>query len=250
MNTHYGFMRDALRLANYALQTGETPVACIFVYGGKIISYGMNNTNDSLSGITHAEFRGIKQILEQVKENKDWKNYYTHPHEIFKEIDLYVTVEPCVMCASALKQIGIRSVYFGCGNERFGGNGSVMKVNADNTLDYKYLSYPGIYRREAIVLLRDFYTHENAHAPVPRNKKNRELKLDSFPELIWMNYLSKEEFIKMFGLQYENCYDANTDLNEEIDTSILKTGNIDISDIKQSVDEPLQFHHSKRRKFT
>jgi tRNA-specific adenosine deaminase 2 len=52
-----------------------------------------------------------------------------HSAEIFKTTDLYVTVEPCIMCASALRQLGIRNVYFGCANHRFGGCGSVLHVN-------------------------------------------------------------------------------------------------------------------------
>lgn len=243
---HVAFMAQALRLANYALHNGETPVACVFVHEGKVVSYGMNNTNDSLSGIRHAEFRGIDHILQKVN-GCDWKNHYEKPEDIFKEIDLYVTVEPCVMCASALKQIGIRTVYFGCGNERFGGNGSVLKVNTDATLEHSYVSFPGILRLEAILLLRDFYTHENTHAPVPRNKKNRELKLDSFPVLSWSDYISKEEFVSLFGKDTEQCYDSNTDVRE-VDMSLLDPSNIDISDIIKSAKASLQLN--KRRKIT
>lgn len=245
MDEHKELMRKALRLANHALHTGETPVACIFVYRGNVISYGMNNTNDSLSGITHAEFRGINAILEKVEATDNWSTFYSHPWDIFREIDLYVTVEPCVMCASALKHIGIRTVYFGCGNERFGGNGSVLKINTDDTSPNRYVSYPGIYRREAILLLRDFYTHENIKAPVPRNKKNRELKLDSFPELPWSNYLSKSEFCDFFGKDKEQCYDLNADVQQDIDLSVLDSDNIDISDIEQSAQEPLQLRKRK-----
>lgn len=244
-------MRKALRLANHALHTGETPVACVFVHRGKVISYGMNNTNDSLSGITHAEFRGINRILEKVRGHTEWREHYAKPEDIFGEIDLYVTVEPCVMCASALKQVGIRTVFFGCGNERFGGNGSVLKVNTDDTSDYKYISYPGIYRREAILLLREFYTHENTHAPVPRNKKNRELNVESFPQLKWSNYLSRDEFTHMFGEQKYHCYDDNIDISEDLDMSILSPEDTDISDIKQNAKDPLELHpSSKKRRLT
>lgn len=54
-----------------------------------------------------------------------------HSTTSFSNVDLYVTVEPCIMCASALRQIGIRHVYFGCGNDKFGGNGSVFNIHSE-----------------------------------------------------------------------------------------------------------------------
>jgi len=99
----------------------------------------------------------------------------SHSPEIFKTTDLYVTVEPCIMCAGALRQLQIRTVYFGCANERFGGCGSVLRVNqmfllslwrgtecrADGELAYQ--TFPGLYREDCIMLLRDFYMQENHH---------------------------------------------------------------------------------------
>lgn len=247
LEKHYEFMRYALRLANNALHTNEVPVACVFVYDGQIISYGSNNTNDSLSGITHAEFRGINIILDKVKSSPDFQQVYQNPQDIFQDIDLYVTVEPCVMCASALKQIGIRSVFFGCGNERFGGNGSVLRINKDcTTPENNYNAFPGFYRREAILLLRDFYTHENTHAPVPKSKKNRNLNKETYPDLIWSNYLNKDEFISMFGEDKIEIFEENRDLIEEVDESVLDPNNIDISDIIEFTETPLSSF--KRRK--
>lgn len=247
LKSHYELMKYALRLANNALHTNEVPVACVFVYNGKVISHGSNNTNDSLSGITHAEFRGINIILDKVKSSPHFQKLYQKPEDIFKEIDLYVTVEPCVMCASALKQIGVRRVFFGCGNERFGGNGSVLKINKDcTTPENNYTAFPGFYRREAILLLRDFYTHENTHAPVPKSKKNRNLNKETFPELIWSNYLTLEEFVSMFGEQNIKLYEENRDIIEDIDESVLDSSNIDISDILKLTEDPIDSF--KRRK--
>jgi tRNA-specific adenosine deaminase 2 len=241
-------MKYALRLANHALHTGETPVACVFVYNGQVISYGMNNTNDSLSGINHAEFRGINMILDKVKDNAEAMASLEKPENIFSEIDLYVTVEPCVMCASALKHIGIRAVYFGCGNDRFGGNGSVFHVNADRTLlSNRYRAYPGILRKEAITLLRNFYVHENTRAPTPRDKKNRKLNTESFPELMWGNYITREEFLELFGEEHVQSYDDNLDVFDEVDQSVLDRENIEISDIIELSESPLLYSPKKRR---
>jgi len=70
-------------------------------------------------GTRHAEFVAIAEILQK------------HPPSVFKETVLYVTVEPCIMCASALRQLGIIAVYFGCFNERFGGTGGVLTVHEE-----------------------------------------------------------------------------------------------------------------------
>jgi tRNA-specific adenosine deaminase 2 len=104
-----------------------------------------------------------------------------HPPGIFNTTDLYVTVEPCIMCASALRQFGIRAVYFGCYNERFGGTGGVLNIHQDESVDPPYPVYGGIFREEAIMLLRRFYVQENEKAPEPRGKKERVLKTEILP---------------------------------------------------------------------
>lgn len=63
----------------------------------------------------------------------------THPKSHLRLTDLYVTVEPCVMCASALMQYQIQAVYFGCGNERFGGTGSVLSLHSESVVLFSCL---------------------------------------------------------------------------------------------------------------
>ncbi|PKX99897.1 cytidine and deoxycytidylate deaminase zinc-binding domain protein [Aspergillus campestris IBT 28561] len=160
---HDYFMQQALLMGEKALATGETPVGCVLVYDQKIVARGMNDTNKSMNGTRHAEFLAIEEVLQ------------SYPRSILRSTDLYVTVEPCVMCASALRQYQIRSVYFGCGNERFGGTGSILSLHSDHTIDPPYPVYGGLFREEAIMLLRRFYIQENDKAPKPRPKKNRQL---------------------------------------------------------------------------
>lgn len=75
--------------------------------------------NNILQGTRHAEFLAIAEMLQ------------TYPKSAIKETDLYVTVEPCIMCTAALRQYGIRSVFFGTHNERFGGVGGVLTVHSE-----------------------------------------------------------------------------------------------------------------------
>ncbi|KAA8895893.1 cytidine deaminase-like protein [Sphaerosporella brunnea] len=166
---HKKFMRAALDMAETALRTDEVPVGCVFVHDGQIIGRGMNDTNRSLCGTRHAEFIAIESILR------------SHPAEIFSETDLYVTVEPCVMCASALRQLRIRRVFFGCLNDRFGGCGGVLKIHEGPGTDPRYPCYGGINHDEAIMLLRRFYIQENERAPQPLAKKSRTLKTEVLP---------------------------------------------------------------------
>ncbi|KAK4951100.1 hypothetical protein LTR28_006922 [Elasticomyces elasticus] len=116
---HETFMREAINMGELALRSDETPVGCVFVRNGEIIGRGMNFTNKTLNGTRHAEFIALSQIMSK------------YPLSVLHETDLYVTVEPCIMCASALRQFGIRSVYFGCANDRFGGAGGVMSINQE-----------------------------------------------------------------------------------------------------------------------
>ncbi|KAG0266356.1 hypothetical protein BG011_002475 [Mortierella polycephala] len=173
---HHRHMRAALELAIEAHSVGEVPVGCIFVYepSGEIIGKGRNRTNESLNGTRHAEFEAIDMILSQEK-------YRTLAQDsslnFWKDVALYVTIEPCVMCASALRQLGIGKVYFGAGNDRFGGNGSVFHIHKDDNLPHStYFSEGGYYRSEAIMVLRKFYVGENTNAPEPKKKKHRVLK--------------------------------------------------------------------------
>ncbi|KAI9098116.1 cytidine deaminase-like protein [Phlyctochytrium arcticum] len=160
-------MKAALDQAQEAYDVGEVPVGCVFVHNGEIIGRGRNRTNESLNGTRHAEFEAVDQIL------------LSHPPTVFPQTDLYVTVEPCVMCAGALKILGVRKVYFGCGNDKFGGCGTVFEINQDEcSPGTAYPAESGFFKEEAIMMLRRFYVRENNHAPVPKRKTNRTLKSD------------------------------------------------------------------------
>lgn len=93
------FMREALKLAHVALLEREVPVGCVITRRGQIVATGMNKPNQTKDATTHAEFVAIDALV--TSENDSY---------IFDECDLYVTVEPCVMCAAALLTLGTRRV--------------------------------------------------------------------------------------------------------------------------------------------
>ncbi len=201
-------MREAIKVAESALEVPEVPVGCIYVHDGKIIGKGFNATNITLNGTRHSELVGYDMIRQKYREKTK---------QIFRETDLYVTVEPCIMCASFLRQMGIRKVFFGCGNERFGGNGSILSINTDIPnkvgenihIDTPYIAYPGILNREAIVLLRKFYIKENKKSPNANNKKHRRLDLQNFPMIEYSKYITRKQFTNLFCEENGWIYDNN-----------------------------------------
>ena len=142
--------------------------------GDKVISWGRNRTNEEKNGTKHAELVALewlqKEIGYEATVKLDWR-----------EMELYVTVEPCVMCAAALRLLGIGKIFYGCCNDRFGGCGSILNIHSGSghfipdtpKLNCKILKD---YRSECIMLLRKFYVRENEKAPNPKKKNKRILK--------------------------------------------------------------------------
>mmetsp|Transcript_23231 Transcript_23231/g.39354 ORF Transcript_23231/g.39354 Transcript_23231/m.39354 type:complete len:106 (-) Transcript_23231:649-966(-) len=81
--------------------------------------------------------------------------------------------QPCIMCAGALSALGVRRVFFGCHNDRFGGNGSVLDIHKHSSSHHTYVVAPGLMRDEAISLFRKFYDGENERAPDAKRKRKR-----------------------------------------------------------------------------
>eukprot|EP00056_Hartaetosiga_gracilis_P002321 m.52631 g.52631 ORF g.52631 m.52631 type:complete len:187 (+) comp11004_c0_seq1:195-755(+) len=167
------WMGCAVEEARAALAEGEVPVGCVIVHEGRIVGKGHNETNKDHNATRHAELVAFDDCVSRLDGDVD------RAKEIMKDATLYVTVEPCVMCAYALRLLGIVHVVFGCQNERFGGCGSTLNVatpaTADGLKPLQIVSGPG--RVSAINLLKLFYINENPNAPSPKRKTRRELKL-------------------------------------------------------------------------
>ncbi|KAK0234259.1 cytidine deaminase-like protein [Armillaria fumosa] len=171
---HEIFMKEALAMAQEALDASEVPVGCVFVRDGVIIAKARNRTNELRNATRHAELEAIDQILAETPEPSQYP---------LSSTTLYVTVEPCIMCGSALRQLGIKEVFYGCANDRFGGCGSVLGTNEIyHPVHPVYKAFGGYLREESIMILRRFYITENTNAPVPKSKANRVLKTEILPE--------------------------------------------------------------------
>lgn len=167
------FMKFALEQAKLALDSLEVPVGCVIVEDGKTIALGRNRTNESRNATRHAEMEAIDVLLEQ------WQKIGLSKAEVaakFSNCTLYVTCEPCIMCASALSILGIKEVYYGCANDKFGGCGSILSLHSVSTEQFNgcgdhsrksFKCQGGIMASDAVSLLRTFYEQGNPNAPKP-----------------------------------------------------------------------------------
>ncbi|XP_037497944.1 tRNA-specific adenosine deaminase TAD2 isoform X2 [Jatropha curcas] len=121
------YMELAMEQAKYALDCLEVPVGCLIVEGGKVIASGRNRTTETRNATRHAEMEAIDVLLKQ------WQKSGLSTLEVaenFSQCTLYVTCEPCIICAAALSILGIKEVYYGCANDKFGGCGSILSLHS------------------------------------------------------------------------------------------------------------------------
>jgi tRNA-specific adenosine deaminase 2 len=115
------FMEAAFACAREALDAGEVPVGCVFVLDGAVVARGRNRTNETRNATRHAELEAIDALLLAAAPDRR--------AGLLRGATLYVTVEPCIMCAGALRHLGIARAVFGCRNDRFGGCGTVENIH-------------------------------------------------------------------------------------------------------------------------
>lgn len=117
----------------------------------------------------------IPSCADHWKNSFGWGSGRVYSKEILSQCDLYVTCEPCIMCAAALSMVGINRVFFGCKNDRFGGCGSLLNLHRPDALPstkhHGFAIYGGVLEEEAVRLLRSFYNRENFHAPDHKRKR-------------------------------------------------------------------------------
>src|SRR5437773_6500529 len=139
------FMREALRQAKKAYNADEVPVGAVVVRAGKIIGRGYNQVEMLKDATAHAEMLAITQAEAAVG---GWR---------LIDCDLYVTKEPCVMCAGALVHVRMRRVIFGCVDERSGGAGGQVNLLQMPGLNHHCTIASGVLREECAQLLQGFF---------------------------------------------------------------------------------------------
>jgi tRNA(adenine34) deaminase len=144
------YMRDALRLAVKAYEADEVPVGAIVVRAGKIIGRAYNQIELLKDATAHAEMLALTQAEAAVV---DWR---------LIDCDLYVTKEPCVMCAGALVHVRIRRLIFGCADPRSGAAGGMINLLQHPALNHHCEITSGVLQNECAAILQDFFQKKRA----------------------------------------------------------------------------------------
>lgn len=144
----YKFMYAALQEAEAALEKEEVPIGAVVVHNNRIIGKGYNLTETLKDPTAHAEMLAITSAANHLQS------------KLLDECDLYVTLEPCVMCTGAILLARIKNLYFGAFEPKFGACGSLYSIADDNKYNHKPNIYSGIYLEESSEMLKKFFAEK------------------------------------------------------------------------------------------
>lgn len=139
------FMQKAYEQAQIAFNANETPIGCVIVYDGNIIGSGYNLRNTKKNPLYHAELIAINEAAAYIG---DWR---------LEGTVIYVTVEPCPMCAGAIVQSRIKRLVYGAENKKAGFAGSVINIFEQKGLNHKVEITAGVMREESSALMSSFF---------------------------------------------------------------------------------------------
>lgn len=139
------FMREALKEAKKAYDKLEVPVGCVIVKDGKIIARGHNVKETKKDTTKHAEMIAIQKASKKLDS---WR---------LLDCEMYVTLEPCSMCAGAIINARIKKIYIGTLDEKTGACGSVLNLLADYPFNHKVEVKTGILKNDCEKILKDFF---------------------------------------------------------------------------------------------
>ena len=141
----YKFMFAALTEAEKALAIDEVPIGAVVVYQNRIIGRGHNQTEMLNDSTAHAEMLAITAASSHLK------------NKLLTECKIYVTIEPCLMCAGAIQLARIDTLYFAAFEPKFGACGSLYNVIDDGKYNHKVKVYSGLYENEAQAMMKEFF---------------------------------------------------------------------------------------------
>lgn len=139
------YMRAAVAQAKKAYSIGEVPIGCVIVHEGKIIARGYNRRTIDKNTLAHAEITAIRKACKKIG---DWR---------LEGCTIYVTLEPCPMCAGALMQSRIDECVIGCMNPKAGCAGSVTNILEMDGFNHKVKVRSGILEEECSSMMKNFF---------------------------------------------------------------------------------------------
>ncbi len=145
MDTHEDYMRMALEEAKRAAAMGEAPIGAVIVQDGRVVGRGCNTTETDKDPTCHAEMNAIREAAGTLG---GWR---------LPRCRMYVTLEPCSMCAGAIVLARIEELYIGTPDPKSGACGSLRDITGDERLNHRVRVTTGILQEECSSLLRDFF---------------------------------------------------------------------------------------------
>ena len=139
------FMKQALLQAKKAKELGEVPIGCVIVQDGKVIGRGYNRRNTDKSTLSHAEITAIRKASKKLN---DWR---------LEECTLYVTLEPCQMCAGAIVQARVKEGVIGGMNPKAGCAGSILNLFTMKQFNHQVQTTYGVCEAECSQILKQFF---------------------------------------------------------------------------------------------
>ena len=161
------YMKEAIKEAKKAYKLGEVPIGCVIVYEGRIIGRGYNRRNTDKTTLAHAEIAAIKKASRIVG---DWR---------LEGCTLYVTLEPCQMCAGAIIQARMDRVVMGCMNPKAGCGGSLLNILENESFNHQAEVTRGVLEEECSELLTVFFKELRVRVKVERALKKAALQSDN-----------------------------------------------------------------------
>ncbi|WP_330398564.1 tRNA adenosine(34) deaminase TadA [Anaerocolumna aminovalerica] len=138
-------MKEAIKEAKKAAKIGEVPIGCVIVYEDKIIARGYNKRNTKKTTLAHAELLAIQKASKKLG---DWR---------LEDCTMYVTLEPCQMCAGAIIQARMKEVVVGAMNPKAGCAGSVLNILQMQEFNHQAELITGVMEEECKMVLQDFF---------------------------------------------------------------------------------------------
>lgn len=163
------YMKEAIRQAKRAYALGEVPIGCVIVYEGRIIGRGYNRRNTDKNTLAHAEITAIKKASKKIG---DWR---------LEGCSLYVTLEPCQMCAGAIVQARIDEVVMGSMNPKAGCGGSILNILEMPEFNHQVKVTRGVLVEECSALLTDFFKELRVRVKKEKEERRKMEKSYSFP---------------------------------------------------------------------
>lgn len=145
MPEHEKYMAQAYALAKKAYKIDETPIGCVIVRNGRVIAKGYNKRNKKGNVLSHAEITAINKACKKLG---DWR---------LEDCVLYVTLEPCQMCAGAIVQSRIPTVVIGAMSPKSGCAGSLMNILQFEGFNHQVEIIKGVMETQCAELMRDFF---------------------------------------------------------------------------------------------